>query len=138
MKTFKRAFTKKTMPIVEQLKTRDNLRHIDAILIDKIRRDGVTLHRLYECACNGCTREKFSHESWEAYDKARVLQQEWIDQRIEKLESRIKKNAELAGLNLYLQTDPRGWTVLSRERKTRFTELSQRRDRPTCKINFNI
>lgn len=48
MKTFKRTFEKKTLPIVESLK-RELLRDYDAILIDKIRRDAITLRRLYEC-----------------------------------------------------------------------------------------
>lgn len=107
MKTFKRTFEKKTLPIVESLK-RELLRHYDAILIDKIRRDAITLRRLYECECNGCTRDKFSSETWAQYDKNREAQMAWVEKRVETVRSRIERNCEALGLYYYHQTDPRG------------------------------
>lgn len=110
MKTFKRAFEKRTLPIVESLK-RQLLRHYDAILIDKIRRDAITLRKVYEGQCNGCTREKFMGESWVEYDKARESQIEWLEKREELLTKRIKKNADAIGLQVFFQSDPRGASV---------------------------
>lgn len=110
MKTFKRTFEKRTLPIVEALK-REQLRHYDAIIIDKIGRDAITLRRIYECQCNGCTRDKLPNESWSDYDKARELQMTWVDKREEVLTARIKKNAESVGLQVYFQGDPRGASV---------------------------
>lgn len=76
-----------------------------------LRRDAITLRRMYECECNGCTREKLPRETWQQYDAARLIQMEWVEKRIETLEKRIAKNCNTLGLHYYLQGDPRGCSV---------------------------
>lgn len=73
-------------------------------------RDCMGHHRLAECECNGCTREKFPSESWESYDKARSEQQAWIEKRTALVEARIAKRCAKLGLFATFQGDPRGCT----------------------------
>lgn len=76
----------------------------------------ITHHKYCECECNGCTREKYSIESWADYDKAREYQMQWLEKRIEKIEKTILKNAKILGLNVLFNGDPRGPTIrLSRK-----------------------
>lgn len=79
--------------------------------INKLMRDCITYHKLCEMSCNGCTREKLPFESWDSYDKARDLQIQWIDKRLEVVSERIKSRAHSLGLWTSLQGDPRGCTA---------------------------
>lgn len=81
-----------------------------------IRKQAITLRTLYECACNGCTREKFKDESWDDYDQDRIKQLEWVEAQIEKRKATIRKKLEGTGIFHYFQTDPRGSSLyLSKE-----------------------
>lgn len=79
--------------------------------MQKLVRACITHHRYCEAECNGCTRDKLAHESWQEYDKARESQMLWLEQAKDKLEKRIAKLA--ASLKLYacFDGDPRGPTV---------------------------
>jgi len=78
----------------------------------KLLKHAVTLRRLFECLCNGCTREKLPHESWAEYDIARTAQMKWVDERIAKTEKLILKYLDQLGLTLnHFNRDPRGPAV---------------------------
>lgn len=101
--------TKLNEHIKELLKQTKKL-GIDGTLVLKLRRDAITLRRLYEYECNGCSREKFPHESWDDYCKHREeIQRPWIEKRIATVEKRIAKRCE--GIPYYIQSDPRGCSL---------------------------
>lgn len=80
--------------------------------LDLFMRQCKAWHRLVECDCNGCTRERLPSESWEAYDKARAQQIEWIEARQLRTKDLIVDKARALGLEVVLQYDPRGCTTL--------------------------
>ncbi len=84
---------------------------IQSPLVRRLMALCITHHRLCECECNGCTRDRVQGESWEAYDQSRVQQQAWIQARLEKVESQIKRLADSLGLYCNILGDPRGPTV---------------------------
>lgn len=89
----------------------------DTPALRTLYRNAKTYHHLIECDCNGCTREKYPHESYDQYDKARVKQMEWVEQRKDKVYATIEKAACELNLNFYIQGDPRGGTLyLSKEK----------------------
>jgi hypothetical protein len=79
-----------------------------ALKLNKLRGLAVTLQKYFEYQCNGCTREKLSFESWQAYDVQRELQMEWVEKRIKQITKQIDKLSKELGLHYYIQTDPRG------------------------------
>lgn len=98
----------KTGRIVSALTQQDSTKEYNWTILNKIRRDSITLRRLYECECNGCTRERPAGWSWSDYDKVRIIQMAWVEKRIEAVRSRIERNCKALGLHYYHQTDPRG------------------------------
>jgi hypothetical protein len=79
--------------------------------IRSLKRHAITLHRLYEAECNGCTRDRLPWESYAQYDAARELQMEWVEKRIKAMQKLLRKHATSLGLHIYFQTDPRGCPV---------------------------
>lgn len=80
-------------------------------ILKHLKRDAVTLGRLYEAGCNGCTREKLKRETWKEYDQARIGQIDWINKRVAQVENRIAKVCRALDIPFYLQTDPRGCSL---------------------------
>lgn len=76
--------------------------------IASIRRDAITLRKLFEHQCNGCLRDKLPGESWSDYDLNREAQMEWVEKRVEVIEKRIDKKCKELNLPYYIQSDPRG------------------------------
>ncbi len=101
---------KLTKDIIEALK-KIELRHYDYNIINKIRKNSITLRRLFEYECNGCTREKLPFETWLDYDRAREYQMIWVEKRKQIILKRIEKLVSSIGLYLYIQSDPRGLPV---------------------------
>lgn len=81
------------------------------IILRLIRKDALTLRRLFECSCNGCTREKLPSETWKQYDQARELQQAWIEKRIESVLKRLDRRLREYNIPYYIQSDPRGCSL---------------------------
>jgi hypothetical protein len=106
----KSTFEKNTILIVASL-NRELPRHYDAVTVDKLRKTAITLRKIFECQCNGCTREKLPSESWKDYDIARINQMEWVEKRDTVLRKRIEKLADSIGLKFYIQGDPRGCSL---------------------------
>ncbi len=78
----------------------------------KLLKHAITLRKLYECSCNGCTREKSPLETWAQYDVARAQQMVWVDERIERIEALVKSYIDKLGLTLnHINQDPRGPAV---------------------------
>lgn len=77
----------------------------------QLRSNAITLRTYNEYLCNGCTREKLPHESWKDYDIARQGQMDWTERRVKLVKNRIKKAANVLGLYVYFQNDPRGCSV---------------------------
>lgn len=77
----------------------------------KLIAKSTTHHRLCECACNGCTRDKSSLESWKAYDQARREQIKWIDKRLQAIEKQLTALAASLHFQVEFEGDPRGATV---------------------------
>lgn len=105
-----RPFTKHEIELAKQTtdKTQKIVQYLD---IRGIRRDAITLRKLFEHSCNGCIREKHPLESWPAYDLSRIQQMAWVDKRIEAVEKRIAKRCKAIGISFYIQSDPRGCSI---------------------------
>ena len=80
-------------------------------IVAKLRRDAITLRRLFECECNGCTRDPLKYESLENYDQARERQMEWVEKRIEQVKKRIARICKGLELTHFIQSDPRGCSL---------------------------
>ena len=85
--------------------------HLSLNLIGLIRKDAITLHRLFEHECNACTREKFLWESWGDYNIARKKQMEWVEKRQTQVLVRLKSRLESVDIPYYIQSDPRGCSL---------------------------
>lgn len=79
--------------------------------LEQLCRDSRTLRKLFECECNGCTREKSPGESWQDYDVDREKQMEWVDKRQNVVLKRIAKRCAALGVDFYIQSDPRGCSL---------------------------
>ncbi len=79
--------------------------------IASIRRDAITLRKLFEHQCNGCLRDKLPNESWSDYDLNREAQMQWVDKRVDTIEKRIDKRCKEFNLPYYIQSDPRGCSL---------------------------
>ena len=97
--------------LVRRLKNGNINLQIDNPYLRSLVRLAASMHKLLECECNGCTREKLPHESWNDYDEARRHQIEWVEQRQIKVLATIAKNVALLDLHYYIQSDPRGGTL---------------------------
>lgn len=87
--------------------SRKNIR-IGLVYLADLARHAVTLRKLFEHECNGCTRDKLPGETWEQYDRARVDQLAWVEQRIEKERELISRKCAFLEVPYYIQGDPRG------------------------------
>lgn len=80
--------------------------------MQKIRRNAITLRKLFECECNAAIREKLPTETWDEYDKnRRDYQIPWIEKRQEAVLSLIKKTLEGSNIPFYVQGDCRGCSL---------------------------
>lgn len=85
--------------------------NVDIFLIEKLRRDAITLQKMFEFECNGCTRDKMAHETWAQYDLIRDEQMKWVEKRQNAIIKRIKRRCEENHLLFYIQGDPRGCSL---------------------------
>lgn len=83
----------------------------DFDFIGLIRKDAITLRRLFEYECNGCTREKFTWETFGHYDRARAIQMKWVEERQKQVLARLDRRLKEAGIPYYIQSDPRGCSL---------------------------
>jgi len=91
--TTRKPWTKRDRELADMLSKSFNLLILPS-QIKPIRQAAITLHKLYEAECNGCTREKSPLESWTDYGLARIQQMKWVEKRIESVEARIKRQAK--------------------------------------------
>lgn len=80
-------------------------------ILSRIAGYAKTLRRLYECEGNGCTRDRLHYETYEHYDHARGEQMRWVENRQKHVVKQIQRLADVAGVSIYLQTDPRGPSI---------------------------